>query len=396
MAVPDCINEYKNLGEEVFGRPRVFSTLRFGLGDRTKYKAARLERVIKDVTARRNEHLAESDPSIRFPSGRGMCKTFVTSLRTHPDGDYETTYLIRSYDHEERSDPSQSAVPNRHNTALPSRSNTGRTESGRSGKVTKVEKSDTNHGKAQQFEIWEVARAATAAKFYFEPLKITIPGSRDHILFEDGGFSDANNPTLLGTQELEDLYGSDSLGIIVSVGTARKDENKKKKSFYKTIIWATKKFAAKASYPEAAHKSMKRKAKEVGLDFSYHRLNDPGKLEIELDEWEPRKTGSNKVSGSTTLDKIETAFNAWAAAEEAVDQLRDCAAALVKCRRSRVKDEDKWERFATGAQFTCRTRRCDDGDFVSRKTFQEHLLQRHGGRPTGQGEENSWRYKRAS
>lgn len=75
MAVPDCIDEYKSLGEEVFGRPRVFSTLRFGLGDRTKYKAARLEQVIKDVTARRNEYLAEPDPSIRFPSGRGMCKT---------------------------------------------------------------------------------------------------------------------------------------------------------------------------------------------------------------------------------------------------------------------------------------------------------------------------------
>ena len=75
MAVPDCIHEYKSLGEEVFGRPRHFFALRFGLGDRTKYKAARLEKVIKDVTARRNEQLADSDPSIRFPSGRGMCKT---------------------------------------------------------------------------------------------------------------------------------------------------------------------------------------------------------------------------------------------------------------------------------------------------------------------------------
>ena len=75
MSVPDCINEYKTLGEEVFGRPRVFSTLRFGLGNRTKYKAARLEKVFKDVTVRRNEYLADPDPNIRFPSGRGMCKT---------------------------------------------------------------------------------------------------------------------------------------------------------------------------------------------------------------------------------------------------------------------------------------------------------------------------------
>lgn len=284
-------------------------------------------------------------------------------------------------------------MPSRHNTAFTSRSNTGRTENERSGNITKVEKSDTNHGKAQQFQIWEVARAATAAKFYFEPLKISILGSLENILFEDGGFSVANNPTLLGTQEVEDLYGSDALGIIVSVGTARKDESKKKKSFYKTIPWATKKFAAKATDPEAAHKSMNRKARDVG-GFEYHRLNDPGKLDIELDEWKPRTTGSNRVSGSTTLDKIETAFNAWAAAEEVGDQLRNCAAALVRCRRSRLKDDDKWERFATGARFTCLSRRCDHGDFVSRKSFREHLLQNHGGRPIGQGEENSWRYKK--
>ena len=322
-------------------------------------------------------------------------------MRTHPDGDYETLYFIRSYDHEERSDPAQSTLPSRHNTAFTSRSNTGRTENGRSGNITKVEKSDTNHGKAQQFQIWEVARAATAAKFFFEPLKIPILGSPENILFEDGGFSVANNPTLLGTQELEDLYGRDSLGIIVSVGTARKDESKEKKSFYKTIPRATKKFAAKATDPEAAHKSMKRKAKEAaGSDFSYHRLNDPGKLEIELDEWEPRKTGSNRVSGSTTLNKIETAFNEWAAAEEVGDQLRSCAAALVKCRRSRLKDEDKWERFATGARFTCLARgRCEADEFLSRTAFHEHLLQIHRDWPNDRREQDrckkKWRYKDA-
>ena len=225
-----------------------------------------------------------------------------------------------------------------------------------------------------------------------------MPGSRGYILFEDGGNGIANNPTEFAKNELQDLYGNDALGIIVSVGTARKDENEKKKSFYKTIIWATKKYAAQATDPEGAHKSMYRKAKDPppGLDFLYHRLNDPGKLEIELDEWKPRKAGSNKVSGSTTLKKIEIAFNAWAAAEEVGDQLRKCAADLVNCRRARTKNADRWERFATGARFTCLTRRCDDYDFLSRESFREHLLQKHGGRSSGKGEENSWRYTRAS
>ena len=75
MTVLDCINEYENLGEKVFGKPRLFYTMRFVLGDRTKYNAARLQKVFEEVTARRNEYLAEPDRSITFPSGRGLCKT---------------------------------------------------------------------------------------------------------------------------------------------------------------------------------------------------------------------------------------------------------------------------------------------------------------------------------
>lgn len=76
MTVLDCIYEYKNLGEKVFGNPRFFSTLRFGLGDRTKYKASRLADLFKDVTARRSEYLKDTDPSVAFlPSRRGLCQT---------------------------------------------------------------------------------------------------------------------------------------------------------------------------------------------------------------------------------------------------------------------------------------------------------------------------------
>ena len=77
MTVPDCISEYRSLGQEVFGKPRLFTTLRFGVGNRTKYKAARLERVFKDVTKRRNEQPEPSETygKITFPSGRGLCTT---------------------------------------------------------------------------------------------------------------------------------------------------------------------------------------------------------------------------------------------------------------------------------------------------------------------------------
>lgn len=339
---------------------------------------------------------------------------FVTTLRTQPGGNRETLYLIRSYDHEERSDPSPSNVPTRRNTAFTSRSNTGRTNTGNlaeagGGARRDTRQSDTvNHEKAQKFEIWEVARAATSARFYFEPLKIKLPGSSEHMLFEDGGFGHANNPTLEGTHELEDLYGHSSVGIVVSVGTARKDEEGKKPVVFAAVRRATRQFAAVATDPEAVHRSMDRRSKRTndGLSFSYFRLNDPGRLGVELDEWEPKKTmfdkisGSNKISGSTTLSTIEGAFGTWASDTENVARLAKCAAALVRCRRARVKDDAKWERFATGARFTCRSRKCDSEDFLDRKLFREHLRENHPERRNSQGQEEyeclkSWRYQKS-
>lgn len=76
MTVSDCIDEYKTLGEGIFGNSHFFIALRFGVGNRCKYDTKRVEKVYKDVARRRNERL--DDPTygqIRFPSGRGLCAT---------------------------------------------------------------------------------------------------------------------------------------------------------------------------------------------------------------------------------------------------------------------------------------------------------------------------------
>lgn len=74
MTVKDCMDEYENLGGEIFGKPRFFTQLNFGIIKRTKYKGERLKRVFEDVTARRSE-LATTDNRITFPSKAGLCKT---------------------------------------------------------------------------------------------------------------------------------------------------------------------------------------------------------------------------------------------------------------------------------------------------------------------------------
>ena len=76
MTIPDCIFEYRTLAQEVFGKPRLISTLRFGLGVRAKYKAERLEKVFKDVSIKRNEQPKPGEISkITFAYGRGLCST---------------------------------------------------------------------------------------------------------------------------------------------------------------------------------------------------------------------------------------------------------------------------------------------------------------------------------
>ena len=279
------------------------------------------------------------------------------------------------------------------------RSNTGRTDIGKTQRVGTNDfghnhRDITNRGKAQDFEIWEVARAATAAQFYFEPLKIQLPGNAGFLLFSDGGFG-ANNPTQVAIDELEDLYGRESVGLVVSIGTARNDEIKKKPGFFMAVPTAAKHFANKATDPEVVHKSMARKRPRD----EYFRINDPGRLDVELDEWKPRRSSANSSSGSKTLADIEHAFNGWAARTENVAYLKDCAAKLVQCRHRRMHTP-KWECFATGARFKCPAKPCEFEPFLDRRSFTNHMTEHHPKHPrlsTGELDQRRlcWRYQAA-
>ena len=75
MIVSDCIHEYRSLGQEVFGKPCFFIASNFGVGNRYK-SAARLEKVFRDVTKRRNKRSDEEVfGKITFPSRKGLCST---------------------------------------------------------------------------------------------------------------------------------------------------------------------------------------------------------------------------------------------------------------------------------------------------------------------------------
>ena len=258
----------------------------------------------------------------------------------------------------------------------PSRADTGMSanpETGRRGRGEGVLESK-NYEKAQEFEIWQVARAATAAPFYFEPLKIEKARAPGSILFTDGGFSYDNNPSREGKREIQDLHGHDRTYILVSVGTARKTREEKK-SFFNKVPREFRGMADDLSNPEKVHEDVERDQRSE--TFHYYRLNHPDGLDIELDRWEPKQHWyNNQDAGSDTIDTMKNRFAQWARQVDTIRLLEDCAAKLVECRRSRMST-DKWERYATGSQYRCQYVGCSHKDIFNGIKFAAHLRQYH-------------------
>lgn len=307
-------------------------------------------------------------------------------MKTEEDTRSSSLYLIRSYNHEVTNSPDQSRGPTPGTTMSQSRVNTdqSRTNTGFSAKNhatrRRVRKKrglrDINYEEAQDFEIWQVARAATAAIFYFAPLDIGYGGAGSRITFTDGGFSHTNNPTQEAIREIEELYGDDSISTVVSVGTARgRLESSVKKPFFSRIPKSTREFADTATNPEIVHKNVDQDRKR---DYSYYRFNDPGGLKIDLDEWKPKQGMFSKEGGVQTMKEIRRAFAEWAIEPETVEQLRQCATELVRCRRERSVTA-RWERYATGCQFKCNLRGCPkaEEEFHDRNLFKDHLRREH-------------------
>ena len=298
-------------------------------------------------------------------------------MKSGPKGRADALYLIRSYDHDKRDSPNHSMKPTPRSTMGSGRTNTDISANSKTTQLRRERKKirvHINYEKASQLEVWEVARAATAAKFYFEPLKIENSRSGGFTEYTDGGMGHTNNPTRTGKQEIEDLYGSQSIGIVVSVGTARKlKKDAKKATFFSTIPETAREFSDTATDPEVIHEEMQRDHEKNDEPFPYYRLNHPGGLQTELDEWKPKR---QREGGAKTIADIESAFGKWAADPDNVQQFLDCAAALVARRRERM-DTSKWERYATGSHYECRVRGCDPGDFFDRDQFKNHLREHY-------------------
>jgi hypothetical protein len=69
MTIDDCLEEYKTLGSDVFGKPRPF-TMKTMMWDKFNWK--RLHRAIEDVTLR---HCENPRVTTKWPSPDDLCRT---------------------------------------------------------------------------------------------------------------------------------------------------------------------------------------------------------------------------------------------------------------------------------------------------------------------------------
>ena len=203
MTVAESLELYRKVGDDLFGKRKSYVPLM------TKYHHEPLERAVRDVVAKRchehpdcdgndlhpwdYEHLEEIlRQPVPFHVDRPRVCQSCCLTATHNENISEA-HLLRSYPHFYRAD-----VPNW---------------------ITQY-----NEG-ADEMPIFKVARATTAAPFYFEMVKAVVDGMEK--AFKDGGIRE-NNPSGAALSEFHALYEATGIrepGLMLSVGTGRPDQS---------------------------------------------------------------------------------------------------------------------------------------------------------------------------
>ncbi len=232
---------------------------------------------------------------------------------------------------------------------------------------------ERNPDHKDDYPIVMVARATSAAPFYFKSVKM---GKGDEYEFVDGGFG-AANPSEEGYEEVK-MMSNDrdtALGTLVSIGTGKDTESKPLRGAGLRMYYAYANVAKKwATYSESTHETMLRLTRNK---VPYYRLNvERGIGSMKMDEFK------TKGDQCITFEKIRTATEAYLSTEKVKSDIRDCAQLLVERRRRRSRTEyiDRWERFCFGVEYCCQVPGCSLGNrtvYPTRDSLRRHIHDMH-------------------
>lgn len=241
------------------------------------------------------------------------------------------------------------------------------------------------------YAIWQVCRATTAAKTYFDPL--IIDGDK----YCDGG-AGVNNPTLKLYKEMNSLHENE-VKIIASFGTGKPEplsllsgsgaHRANPIAAFSDLMQSVRTLRAALTECEETHsevEDIENLVRNGPGAFKYFRFNvekDLGK--IKMNEWKDRRDDGKGGIG-TTIDYIRTCTVKELKEPLVQQSLEKLAKLLVARRRKRASDDrDRWERFACCSRYNCPRDECRaDGEILSfpvRREMRAHLERVHAVAP---------------
>ena len=326
MTVDECLEAYRNLSATVFEKPssRLMRSL-------NKYSSAtKRDRFAEMFKTLRPAQPSPSEHSMKFKSDSVRCRTIVCSNRSDMSEKITAPYIFRSYEHTVRRTQEPFLYPR-------------------------------NPSESPEFEIWQVARATSAAPSYFKSTQLY------EYRYSDAAIN-INNPSLEVYKEVSLLNKAhESIELFLSLGTGHAKENmsRGKHAHHRRL----------KEVSELVHEKILEASKDSV--FSYYRWDLQDLLQdVRLDEWKPIS------SGEITRTRIERATKQYLNGAAGRNQIRDCARTLVDARLLRAQTM-RWESYATGTKYRCVIPACDRQSwrFQNRNELMDHLQTHHGKAP---------------
>jgi len=232
---------------------------------------------------------------------------------------------------------------------------------------------ERNNGREDNYPIWQVGRATSAAPLYFETVRLEEDDERFELI--DGGFG-ANNPSEEAYRSVKQLHKyPKAVSVFVSIGTGKNLERGRNPSKgYRLYLKYVNAAAKWATDSEKTH--------ETVLDMTHgnaesFRLNvEHGIGKMKLDAWKGRR-------GIETLDLLRAKTDVHLLTEQARQEIAESATQLVLVRRLRsgvvdLEVFEHWETYCHGVEYACSFDGCEDsGRRFTRQDLHRHLKETH-------------------